>query len=131
MQSEENKAKCAHHWLPGGVLIRVFFGGVSGHQGALRSAFLLRTDLTKNEFMGTRVILACLVDITRISVYVSIVRWEPSTMPLGLLICASLAAFGGAYFGMRWMQKSESAFINRFIAISMLLFGAAMIAGLV
>jgi uncharacterized protein len=133
LQEEKNKSNLPNHWLPWGGLISGFFGGLSGHQGALRSAFLLRTDLTKNEYMGTRVVLACLVDVTRISVYVAVLQKASSTMQIqtSLLVVASIAAFVGAYFGMRWMQKSESAFINRFIAVSMLLFGVAMIAGLV
>jgi uncharacterized membrane protein YfcA len=129
LQQEAKKSIWPVHWLPWGGLLSGFFGGLSGHQGALRSAFLLRTDLTKNEFMGTRVVLACMVDITRISVYFSIVQWAPQTMQSGLLIFASVAAFGGAYFGMRWMQKSESSFINRFIAVAMLLFGLCMMVG--
>jgi uncharacterized membrane protein YfcA len=34
-------------WLPAGGLVSGFFGGLSGHQGALRSAFLVRCGLTK------------------------------------------------------------------------------------
>ena len=34
-------------WLPLGGFLSGFFGGLSGHQGALRSAFLIRSGLTK------------------------------------------------------------------------------------
>ena len=40
-------------YLPLGGILSGFFGGISGHQGALRSAFLLRYGLTKEEFIGT------------------------------------------------------------------------------
>ena len=46
IQFKENKL------LLGG-LISGFFGGVSGHQGALRSAFLIKLPLTKEQFVAT------------------------------------------------------------------------------
>ena len=52
----------------GGVLSG-FFGGLSGHQGALRSIFLLKCGLTKEGFISTGVVIACLVDISRLAVY--------------------------------------------------------------
>ena len=54
--------------LPGGLLSG-FFGGLTGHQGALRSAFLLRMELAKPAFIATGVMIACLVDVVRISLY--------------------------------------------------------------
>jgi uncharacterized membrane protein YfcA len=56
------KIEMPARWLPVGGLISGFFGGISGHQGALRSAFLMRSGLSKDAFMGTRVVCACLVD---------------------------------------------------------------------
>jgi uncharacterized membrane protein YfcA len=45
-------------WLPLGGVISGFFGGLSGHQGALRAAFLARANLSKEAFIGTGVISA-------------------------------------------------------------------------
>jgi len=112
-------------WLPAGGLISGFFGGLSGHQGALRSAFLMRTGLTKNEFMGTRVICACLVDISRISVYATSIASQWQSLRADLLVLASLAAFGGAWTGNKLIQKTELALLNRIIAISLILFAIA------
>jgi uncharacterized membrane protein YfcA len=42
-------------WLPGGGLVSGFFGGLSGHQGALRTAFLIKTGLSKKTCMWTLV----------------------------------------------------------------------------
>jgi acyl-CoA reductase-like NAD-dependent aldehyde dehydrogenase len=42
-------------YLPVGGLLSGFFGGLSGHQGALRSVFLLRAGLTKESFIATGV----------------------------------------------------------------------------
>jgi uncharacterized protein len=131
LRSENDKRTISDRWLPWGGAISGFFGGLSGHQGALRSAFLMRTELTKEAFMGTRVVLACLVDLTRISVYVSCMELATFSVNPMLIVIASLAAFVGAWFGKKWMQKSETPFINRFIAVSMILFALALIAGLI
>jgi hypothetical protein len=131
LRSPEKKSKLPKHLLPVGGFVSGFFGGLSGHQGALRSAFLLRTDLDKNAYMGTRVVLACLVDLTRISVYISFVKMSMDMVYMNLVWAATFAAFGGAYFGKKWMQASETTFVNRFIAVAMLLFGIALIVGLV
>jgi uncharacterized protein len=56
-------------WLPLGGALSGFFGGLSGHQGALRSVFLLKCGLTKEAFIATGVVIACLVDMTRLAVY--------------------------------------------------------------
>jgi hypothetical protein len=52
----------------GGVLSG-FFGGLAGIQGALRSAFLIKSGLSKEAYIATGVIIASLVDFTRLWVY--------------------------------------------------------------
>jgi uncharacterized membrane protein YfcA len=118
-------------WLPAGGLISGFFGGLSGHQGALRSAFLMRTGLSKNEFMGTRVVCACLVDISRISVYATSIASQWQSLRADLLVLASLAAFGGAWSGNKLIQKTELALLNKIIAVSLILFALAFGLGLI
>ena len=43
------KIKLGEKWLPVGGFLSGFFGGLSGHQGALRSAFLLKSAIVKNK----------------------------------------------------------------------------------
>lgn len=40
-------------WMPFGGLLSSFFGGLSGNQGALRSAFLIKAGLGKEAFVAT------------------------------------------------------------------------------
>jgi uncharacterized protein len=40
--------------MPIGGILSGFFGGLSGHQGALRSIFLLKAGLSKEQFVATR-----------------------------------------------------------------------------
>ena len=56
-------------YLPLGGILSGFFGGLSGNQGALRSAFLIRANLTKEAFIASGVVIACLIDISRLFVY--------------------------------------------------------------
>lgn len=115
--------------LPIGGLVSGFFGGLSGHQGALRSMFLLKAGLNKEAFMGTRVVLACMVDITRIAVYSSFVFSGALLQEYKLLLVATLAAFTGAYVGNHFMKVKAMEWINTFILISLLIFSAALILG--
>ena len=59
-------------YIPLGGALSGFFGGLSGQQGALRSAFLIRTGLNKEAFIGISVISAVMVDVSRLIVYISI-----------------------------------------------------------
>jgi uncharacterized membrane protein YfcA len=56
------------HLVVGGLLSG-FFGGLSGHQGALRSAFLVRAGGTPESFVGTNAMIALMVDAARLLVY--------------------------------------------------------------
>jgi uncharacterized membrane protein YfcA len=118
-------------WFPVGGLISGFFGGLSGHQGALRSAFLMKSGMSKEAFMGNRVVLACLVDLTRIAVYAGAIRAGWSEIDPTSLLLATLAAFTGAWFGNKYMKKVELGVIHRIVTVSLLVFGLAMAIGLV
>lgn len=115
--------------LPIGGLISGFFGGLSGHQGALRSMFLLKAGLSKESFMGTRVVLACMVDLTRIAVYSSFAFAGVLLEDSALIVIATLAAFLGAYTGNHYMKKKNLEWINGFILITLLIFSVTLILG--
>jgi len=44
-------------FLPLGGLLSGFFGGLSGHQGALRSAFLAKSGLSTGQFVGSNAVI--------------------------------------------------------------------------
>ena len=93
-------------WLPAGGALSGFFGGLSGHQGALRSAFLGRCGLSPQGFVGTGVVIACAVDVVRLSVYA---RDLPAQLGrpdiLRLLLPGIAAALAGAWLGARLLKK--------------------------
>jgi uncharacterized protein len=92
-------------YLTLGGLLSGFFGGLSGNQGALRSAFLLQAGLPKEVFVATGVVVACLVDLTRLPVYASRFAASEVLAQWPLLLVATLSAFAGAWLGTRFLKK--------------------------
>lgn len=117
-----------HRYLPLGGLLSGFFGGLSGNQGALRSAFLVRVGLTKEFFIGTGVFIACLVDITRLSIYSKSILSHIDTDKIFLLVLAVISAFIGVYFGNKLVKKITIKTMQIIVAIMLLIF--ALLLGL-
>ncbi len=94
--------------VPGGLLSG-FFGGLSGHQGALRAAFLAKLGLDKRAFIGTSVVSAVAVDVARLLVYGATFSRGPATAvgadPGGPMAAATAAAFAGSFLGARLIDK--------------------------
>ena len=111
-------------YLPLGGVMSGFFGGLSGHQGALRSAFLIKAGLSKEGFIGTGVVIACIVDITRISIYSSKLLFTGISDNSILLLAAVISAFIGAFIGNRLVKKVTMRVIQ--IIVSVMLFGIAL-----
>jgi len=117
-------------YLPLGGLLTGFFGGLSGHQGALRSAFLIRAGLAKEAFIGTGVVVATLVDLTRLTVY-SERFFAADLAPEGpLLGAAALAAFAGAFLGNRLLRKIDLHSIEVGVAVLLVLVALGLGSGL-
>jgi len=117
--------------LVAGGILSGFFGGLTGIQGAIRSAFLIKSGLSKEAYIATGVVVACLVDFTRLSVYAS--RFTASNLHenLTLLISATLAAITGAFIGSRLLKKITLRFIQVLVAIMLLLISFALGLGII
>jgi hypothetical protein len=118
-------------YLPLGGLLSGFFGGLSGHQGALRSAFLVRAGLSKESFIATGVMIACLIDLTRLGVYarhLSVVGLGENTL---LLVVATLSAFLGAFVGNRLVAKATMQTVQRIVAGLLFVIAGLLGAGLI
>jgi len=114
-------------YLPLGGMLSGFFGGLSGHQGALRSAFLVRCGLTKESFIATGVVIACMVDISRISLY-SIHFSLASINDNGLLLLSAvISAFTGSFIGKKLIRKVTMRAVQ--IIVSIMLFAIALCLG--
>lgn len=117
--------------LPFGGLLSGFFGGLSGNQGAFRSAFLLRLGLSKEAFIATGVVVACLVDATRLTVYAGHLAAPGVADNLPLLAAASVCAFAGAFAGSRLLGKMTIATLNRLVGIMLLALAGLLVAGVI
>jgi uncharacterized membrane protein YfcA len=113
----------------GGALIG-FFGGLSGNQGALRTAFLIKAGLSKEAFIGTAVVVSTFVDFTRLSVYAS--RFSKSGLQenITVVICATLAAIAGAFIGNKLLKKITLKFIQKLVAVMLIVLSLALGSGL-
>jgi uncharacterized membrane protein YfcA len=116
-------------YLPIGGILSGFFGGISGHQGALRSAFLIRTNLSKEAFIATGVVIACLVDVSRLSVYLPQIISNKVNIEYRLVILATLSAFLGVYLGSKILQKTTIKTIQNTVAILLLIYSILLIIG--
>lgn len=117
-------------WIPLGGLLSGFFGGLSGHQGALRSVFLLRLQLSKQTFIATGIAIACMIDISRLSMYAQQLS-KVKTLPWKLVAAATVAAFVGAWLGNIWLKKITLQSFQLFVALYIFLFSVALIAGFI
>ena len=117
--------------LPIGGALSGFFGGLSGNQGALRSAFLIKAGLSKEAFIATAVVVSTFVDFTRLSVYATRFTKSGLTDNLTLVICATLAGIAGAYLGNKLLKKVTLRFLQVTIAVMLILISIALGAGLI
>ncbi len=119
-----------------GGLVSGFFGGLSGHQGALRSAFLIGSGLDKKAFIATGVCCAVMVDVSRIAVY-GLVFIGPLLAGAGegptggLLLAAIFSAFVGAWIGVRLIHKVTLEGVRRWVGILLILVGLGLAFGVV
>ncbi|RMH61268.1 MAG: sulfite exporter TauE/SafE family protein [Calditrichaeota bacterium] len=106
--------------LPLGGVLSGFFGGLSGHQGALRSAVLIKFDLSKEAFIASGVLIAVLIDISRLFIYTT--RFDPTLYRdnVPLLLAAILSAFSGAFIGRRLLRKVTIRSVRYIVAFSLL-----------
>lgn len=116
--------------MPLGGLLSGFFGGLSGMQGALRSAFLTKAGLTKETFIGTGAVVASLIDFARLAVYSTSLVQESERFNYGLLGAAILAAFLGAVFGNSYFKKMTMPGIQRIVAIMLFAVAMGLVTGL-
>lgn len=118
-------------YLPMGGALSGFFGGLSGHQGALRTTFLIRAGLTKEAFIGTGIVISVLIDISRLSVYSTDILKNRDEIDYTLLLAATLAAFTGAVIGNRVLKKITIETLHLAVGIMLLLFSVLLALGIV
>ena len=122
-------------WLPVGGALSGFFGGLSGHQGALRAIFLAALGLSPKEFASTQAVLALLVDGARLLVYgwsFALLRGgaDVDAIPWPLVALATLCAFSGALVGRRLLPKVTVAALHAIVGGLLVVAGLALASGI-
>lgn len=111
-----------------------FVGGLTGQQGAFRSMFLLKSGLEPARFIPTGVLIAVLVDLSRLPIYA--LTFSGTDLALArhegeLIVVGTLAAFAGAYLGARYLKKATVEIVRMIVAGLMLLIGTALVLGII
>ena len=125
------KVQFSRNKLALGGVLSGFFGGLTGIQGAIRSAFLIKSGLSKEAYIATGIIIASLVDFTRLSVYASRFKEANLHEHLILIMSAILAAIIGAFIGNKLLKKVTLRFVQILVAIMLFLIALALGAGII
>jgi uncharacterized membrane protein YfcA len=124
-------------YLPLGGVLSGFFGGLSGHQGALRSAFLVKLGLTSQAFIGTGVTVAVMVDVARIVVYgagyatFGLASEAGDARLAGLVTTATIAAFAGSFIASRLLHKVTIHLLQTLVGVLLIVVAVALAAGVI
>lgn len=116
--------------LIGGALSG-FFGGLSGHQGAIRSAFMIQMKLNKEAFIGTSAVISIAVDSVRLVLYQLSFGQMLSSIDKPLLWTAVSSALVGIFLGMGLLKKVTMGLIQNLIMVLLYALGSLLILGLI
>lgn len=130
------KLRFSRKYLVLGGLLSGFFGGFSGHQGALRSAFLVKVGITTEAFIGTSATIGFLVDLTRITTYAALLVTASANSPLQAdhwspIILGTVSAFLGVLLGKRYLHKVTMQTVQSLTGSLLLLIAMALGSGLI
>ena len=114
-----------------GGLASGLLGGLTGHQGAIRSAFFLGKDLPKETFIATGAAVACAVDITRIAVYVQLFHSLGGSIPWPVVGAGIVGAAVGRSVGRIGLRNAPARTFRKIIGIAWMVFGLGLASGLI
>jgi hypothetical protein len=114
-----------------GGILSGFFGGLAGIQGALRSAFLIKAGLSKEAYIATGVVIASLVDISRLSVYAKRFSSSGLNENVVLIVAAVASAVVGAVIGKKLLKKITFGLVQITVSIMLIVISLALAAGFI
>lgn len=117
-------------YMPLGGVLSGLAGGISGLQGAVRAAFLSRAGLDKERFVATGVMIACLIDVSRLVIYLPMLQRHRAAIDVPLLVGAVVAAAAGALVGRRYLERLTMDRVRQVVAVMLLVMAVAMALGL-
>jgi uncharacterized membrane protein YfcA len=92
---------------------------------------LIRYGLTKETLIATGVAIACLIDITRLSLYYQRFLSSALQNEWKLIASATLSAFVGAYFGNKLLKKVTINALQKIVAMALIVMALCLGIGLI
>lgn len=122
-------------WLPLGGALSGFFGGLSGHQGALRAVFISPLGLGPEAFAATQAVLACMVDVARLLVYGAGLSMfatgaGDTALPFGLVAGATASALAGSLLGKKLLPRMTVRSVRIVTATLLVVVGVTLATGI-
>ena len=114
-----------------GGMLSGFFGGISGHQGAIRTLFLVRYNLSKESFIATGISIALAIDLTRLPIYFSNYKTHKINDYHDLILIAIISAFTGAIIGKITLNKIRLNILHRIISFCLIIFSILFSTGII
>ncbi|GAB4342544.1 MAG: sulfite exporter TauE/SafE family protein [Candidatus Abyssubacteria bacterium] len=105
-------------------------GGLIGNQGAIRSAYLLNYQITKEQFIATATVIASVIDLTRIPLYLVsyheqlLTRWTDIVPVLAVAYCGTLV-------GTQLLKFVDLGTFKKGVAACVVLLGVGLVLGLI
>lgn len=120
-------------WMPAGGAVSGFLGGLSGHQGAMRTAFLIRLGMQKEAFLGTGILCAILVDLARLTTYALLAGPDIGSVSsqTSLVVAGTFSAFAGSWVGRKLLPAVEMEWIHLLVGALLAILGLAIVVGIV
>jgi len=111
--------------LVSGGLLSGFTAGLIGVGGSIRSLFLISTGIRKEVYIATSAAIACITDITRISVYVYNGSLEPRYY--WYIVPLIFIAWAGTWLGIKLMRRLPYHAVKRTVLAMLLIIGVKML----
>jgi uncharacterized membrane protein YfcA len=127
----EDTLQIEERYLLLGGILSGFFGGLSGHQGAFRSACLVNSGLTKEQFLGTSVVIACLVDLPRLAVYGISLSLMTAAAHSFLVLAIIGSALMGTLLAARFIKAVTMMAIKTLISVMLIGIAMGLAAGMI
>lgn len=126
-----DKLKLTDNSMRLGGFISGFFGGLSGHQGALRSMFLIKSGLEKTAFIATGVMIGVVIDLSRLFVYSNSIFQNIEKYDFRIILIALISSSIGVLIGIKLLKKVTIDILKYLVLLFLVIFGLLMILGIV
>ena len=87
--------------------------------------------MSKNSFIATGIAIACLIDVTRLSIYFGKIKKIDVQENFLIITVATLCAFIGAYFGKLLLKKVTIHFIQYLVSLLIGIISILLIFGII